>query len=484
MNYRAIVTIIFFLISNFFTVRPFKIPCKRFNIHLNLHTVPVFSIIVLLAAQCIDGEQLKYGFVGDETHLRPYDILLLFLSLAYIALSLDATGLLQFLAFWVSNKGKNSGYALYTYFYCFFIILATFVGNDPVILSGTAFLAYFTRVTGLHPPTAFLFSQFTAANLASAILPPSNPTNLVLTSTTSTSFLTYALYLILPVFFSSISLLGVLFLQFSPYNSLLKRDNNEIYIPARLNAPEVNPRSVLIDRTGAVFGSIVLAITLVLLVVCSVLVEGMHVCWITIPAAFVVFVRDFIHDVRYHSTYSKQSEDKSINRFKLLKSAFPTVITVGSRLPYALVPFAITQFILVNSLQAVGWIDIFANWAKIAIKDQPLRAVWILGLIEIVLCNGSTNIGATVLMSQVLVKCSEDEKIIKAGMLSIAFGSNIGACSFSFAASLAGLLWDNILKSKGIRIPRMQFLYMNMLPLVITAVVGFFVIYAEISIMD
>lgn len=81
MNYRAIVTIIFFLISNFFTVRPFKIPCKRFNIHLNLHTVPVFSIIVLLAAQCIDGEQLKYGFVGDETHLRPYDILLLFLSL-------------------------------------------------------------------------------------------------------------------------------------------------------------------------------------------------------------------------------------------------------------------------------------------------------------------------------------------------------------------------------------------------------------------
>lgn len=81
MNYKAVVTIIFFLISNLFTVKAFKIKFKKLNIHLNLHTVPVFCIIVLLASKCIGGEQLKYGFVGDETHLRPYDILLLFLSL-------------------------------------------------------------------------------------------------------------------------------------------------------------------------------------------------------------------------------------------------------------------------------------------------------------------------------------------------------------------------------------------------------------------
>lgn len=345
-------------------------------------------------------------------------------------------------------------------------------------------MAYFTRVTGLHPPTAFLFSQFTAANLASAVLPPSNPTNLVLTSTTSTSFLTYALYLILPVFFSSIALLGVLFIQFSPYNKLLNRNDNEVYIPAHLNAPEVNPRSVLIDKSGAIFSSVILTITLILLVVCSVFIEGIHVCWITIPAAFVVFVRDLIHDWRHHANFKSKIDEKSIGLLRIVKLSFPTVLSVGSRLPFALVPFAITQFILVNSLQAVGWIDIFAGWAETAIRDQALRAVWILGLIEIVLCNGSTNIGATVLMSQVLVNSTSDPKTIRAGMLGIAFGSNIGAFSFTFSASLAGLLWDKILGSKGIKIPRLQFLLMNICPLIVTALIGFFVIYAEVIIME
>lgn len=39
------------------------------------------------------------------------------------------------------------------------------VGNDPVVLSGTAFLAYMTRVAGIVPPTAWIFAQFSAANI-------------------------------------------------------------------------------------------------------------------------------------------------------------------------------------------------------------------------------------------------------------------------------------------------------------------------------
>lgn len=256
-----------------------------------------------------------------------------------------------------------------------------------------------------------------------------------------------------------------------------------MYIPSRLSAPEVNPRSVLIDRTGAIFSSVILTATLVSLVICSVLIKGMHVCWITIPAAFVVFVRDLVHDWRHHAKF-KSKVEKRIGWLRTVNLSFPTVLTVGSRLPFALIPFAITQFILVNSLQAVGWIDIFASWAQKVIGDDNLRAVWVLGLIEIVLCNGSTNIGATVLMSQVLVQSSRNPKTIRAGMLGIAFGSNIGAYSFTLSASLAGLLWDKILKSKGIRIARLQFLWMNIFPLIITALVGFFVIYAEVMVMS
>jgi Na+/H+ antiporter NhaD/arsenite permease-like protein len=52
--------------------------------------------------------------------------------------------------------------------------------KDPVILSGTAFLAYFTAAAGIEPPTAWIFSEFVSANIASAVLVSSNPTNLLI----------------------------------------------------------------------------------------------------------------------------------------------------------------------------------------------------------------------------------------------------------------------------------------------------------------
>lgn len=89
--------------------------------------------------------------------------------LAYIATALDATGGLRYLAFKVALKAR-SGYQLYFYLYVFFFLSGAIIGNDPIVLSGTPFLAYLTRVSGISPPTAWIFAQFLAANLSSAIL--------------------------------------------------------------------------------------------------------------------------------------------------------------------------------------------------------------------------------------------------------------------------------------------------------------------------
>lgn len=62
----------------------------------------------------------------------------------------------------------------------FWFVAGVLVGNDPIVLSGTAFLGYFTRVTGITTPTAWIFSQFMAANVASAALVSSNPTNVLI----------------------------------------------------------------------------------------------------------------------------------------------------------------------------------------------------------------------------------------------------------------------------------------------------------------
>ena len=86
--------------------------------------------------------------------VKPYNILILFFSLAYMAITLDITGVLQAAAFWVSNKGGSNGYKLYLYFYIMLTVLSVFLGNDPVILSGTAFLVYYTKVQEVRAPLA------------------------------------------------------------------------------------------------------------------------------------------------------------------------------------------------------------------------------------------------------------------------------------------------------------------------------------------
>ena len=72
--------------------------------------------------------------------------MIFFLTLAYIAISINCSGLIRWLAVTVLQKGGKRGGVLFLLLYIFFFVLGSFIGNDPIILSGTAFLAYITRI--------------------------------------------------------------------------------------------------------------------------------------------------------------------------------------------------------------------------------------------------------------------------------------------------------------------------------------------------
>lgn len=173
----------------------------------------MIGILFLLTTRTIGGEQIKLGIRGEDD-IEPYDVLLFFISLAYIAISLDATGLLRFLAFQVCLKAGSHGQILFLTLYAFFWGLGVLIGNDPVILSGTAFLVYLTRVAGISPPSAWIWGQFVAANISSAVLVSSNPTNLVVASGFGISFPIYTAHMILPAFVSALVSYCVLLVYF------------------------------------------------------------------------------------------------------------------------------------------------------------------------------------------------------------------------------------------------------------------------------
>lgn len=91
---------------------------------------------------------------------------------------------------------------------------------------------------------------------------------------------------------------------------------------------------------------------------------------------------------------------------------------------------------------------------------------------------GSSRLLTKVVRAAVLPSHTE-----RAAAISLAVASNIGAVSFTFSASLAGLLWRAILKQKGIFIGQKTFAYWNTLPVVAMGVVGLGVVCAEMAIL-
>ncbi|QRW24161.1 hypothetical protein RhiXN_10485 [Rhizoctonia solani] len=375
----------------------------------------------------------------------------LFISLAYIAIALDATGLLRFLAFWVVRKGGSSGHRLYLFLYIFFFVFGVIVGNDPIILSGTAFLAYLTKVAGIAPPTAWIFAQFCACNIASAVLVSSNPTNLVVAGGFEISFLVFTANLVLPVFASAIAVYPVL--RWFLFRS-------EDLIPVSIYAQDLDPKAALVDSHGAIFGSSLMLTTLMVLVGTS--AGGLHVeVWmITVPAAIIMFIRDVLHDINSHRRKAEvKSKSNPSSPIEPHHSGGPIPSDVGrlpkkmttsswldsrrkrlvgfpmdqcpkfhtslrhqnrhyhsswlddflppSRHSAAALPFASFRLCNVHtcSRSCLNWLDCsFAGWwAAWARAAGLLGVVGGMGFVSVCLCNlCGTNIGATILLARVI----------------------------------------------------------------------------------
>jgi Na+/H+ antiporter NhaD/arsenite permease-like protein len=129
--------------------------------------------------------------------------------------------------------------------------ISSVVGNDPVILSGTAFLVYFTKIAEVSP-VGWLFSEFVACNTASMVLFVG--TNVVVCQGFSIKPLIFTAYTIFPFLACSVTGLTALYIQFW-----------KTHIPLTVKSPQLDPKSVLLDPVGAIVGSIALLMTLILI---------------------------------------------------------------------------------------------------------------------------------------------------------------------------------------------------------------------------
>ncbi|RMD39870.1 hypothetical protein DV735_g5264, partial [Chaetothyriales sp. CBS 134920] len=501
---------------------------RRLNVWLSLTTAPVIGVLLLLATTTINGSTIRLGIVGDQ-HVKPYDVLVLFTSLAYISIALDGTGALEAMAFYVSKRGGSSGRLLFAYLYGFFLLTGCIVGNDPLILSGTPFLAYLTHHTGLEP-TAWVFSEFMAANTASAVLVSSNLTNVLIAGSFGLNFLTgFTKWTVLPSIIPAAITYPILMAMF------WKK------IPKRLEPLVEDPWSKIRDRTGAVFLSVLMLVTVAVLVGTSFVPGHVVQVWmVTTPAGVLGFVfnvmSDWLHPDTQRDSVRRQTSDRAADSQSIKEVAttaghhpkpgndllslpvsstaadkeadqgiskkctltsivrsltcrFPGTTRTLVRLPIALLPFAMCEFILVRGLAQRGWIRTFAHGFANACTS-PAKTVFFMGFVSAAfLCPlAGTNIGATIILVEIMRDSAfsqsssviKDHRIMEGAIYSVAMGSNIGAFSYTFAGSLAGLLWQSLLADKAIQISQLKFALVNAIPLLMQIVVASAIVLGEL----
>ncbi|PNH44776.1 hypothetical protein VD0004_g3001 [Verticillium dahliae] len=481
--------------------------------------------LFLLAIGAIGGKEVRQGTLGAN-NISPLDIMLFFITLAYIAISIDASGLIRFLAFKVLQWGGNNGRRLYLYLYMCFFGLTTFIGNDP----------------------------FAAANIGSAILVSSNPTNLVLAGAFGIKFIHYTANMpgLIPR--------RMTMYQLPSHLSNVPLANPNIPAAKDLAVTELSHRAPgeagqtasaqdgdssrdllaleevlnpFLDTKSAIVGSVIMATTLITLLALNAASTGTGehpVFWVTLPAAFLMFCWDVgcgwesrhttreiakfgdkkrlqalaVQQANPALTITTSSEHRAgsdLEHSSVLAESwsigfevtFPATMAVLSHLPLALIPFAFAMFVLVQALVSKHWVATFAyGWKHWVDKTGVVGGIGGMGFLSVVLCNfAGTNIGTTILLSRVIQTWEEihrvggsqiDSRTFWATVYSMAIGVNYGAFSAAFSASLAGLLWRDILARKDIEVTNLDFARFNLPIISVSMIVGLAVLTIQVHI--
>ncbi|MCF0117148.1 MAG: hypothetical protein HUJ61_03755 [Bacilli bacterium] len=392
----AIITIVSLILSILFFP---KIKIK--NIELGTYWIVSFiGALLMIVFKCISFNQI-FEFLTSSSAVNPLKILILFFSMTLLSIFLDELGFFRYLASKASNIAKSSQYKLFFILYILVSFLTIFTSNDVVILTFTPFICYFCKNAKINP-IPYLVSEFAAANTWSMMFIIGNPTNIYLGTSMGVDFISYFKIMWLPTLMGGIFESLILFLLF-------RKSLNE---PIEFQAEKEHIENI----PNLVIGLLCLGTCLVLLVISS-LIE-LQMWFISFICALSLLIL---------LTFSNLIQ----------KRHFTNIINSLKRLPYELIPFLLSMFIIVSSLSNQGVCEYISSF----IGENLIITKY--GLTSYISCNLINNIPMSILYAS-LPNSSNPLLNLKATYASI-IGSNLGAFLTPIGA-LAGIMFTSLLK--------------------------------------
>ncbi|KAF9949486.1 hypothetical protein BGZ70_001761 [Mortierella alpina] len=180
-------------------------------------------------------------------------------------------------------------------------------------------------------------------------------------------------------------------------------------------------------------------------------------------------------------------QSPSKKRISAFERKLPLMHAIANRMPWAIPPFAFSMFIMVEGLSNSGWIAIFATWAT-KLAPNYIAATYAIGFVAVLLCNIFNNLPMTILVARVLQHPNfanspvATPEVVKGCLFALVVGSNLGACT-TLVGSMAGLVWDSLLRNKNSRVGYWNFFKWNMRVMPVVIFVALSIVVAELTVM-
>ncbi len=331
----------------------------------------------------------------SNTAVNPLKIIVLFFSMTMLSIFLDEVGLFKYLAAWAAKKAGKNQFTLFIVFYALTALLTIFTSNDIVILTFTPFICFFCKNSKINP-IPYLVAEFTAANTWSLMLIIGNPTNIYLATSAGIGFFDYFKTMAIPTVIAGLVEFSVLLLLF--YRKL-----KQPLEPCKEESPIQNKAALII-------GLVHLGACLAFLIVSSYINIEM---WIIALACAI----SLLFSATLMCLFTKKDWSYIGNSLK--------------KLPYQLIPFFLSMFVVVVALNIQG------ISAKIAEALGGTNAIWTYGFSSFFVSNLINNIPMSILFSDL---CSN-----QAAVYASIIGSNIGAF-LTPTGALAGIMFTGLVK--------------------------------------
>ena len=392
---------------------------------------PLLGALFALASLQIDFSSIWPSLFSGK--MNPIKILVLFISLSMISISLDELNFFNYLSCKALKVSQGSQYKIFFALYFLVALLTVFTSNDIVILSLTPFIISFSKKAKINP-IPFLICEFVNANTYSMLLSIGNPTNIYLAGSENVDFVYYLSKMWLPTFLAGLTTLGVILLLF-------RKDLGKPVEKVELNDTPLKNKSLVIINL------IILAATTILLVLSNYIAFEM---WLICLSSMILLSFVLLG-------YSIRLKDGSY------------LTEPYKRLPYNLIPFILSMFMLVLSLKENGVMALLENSLG-ALSINPLAETFSYAISSTLFDNIINNIPMSVLYSSILEGKSE------LAIFSTIIGSNIGAYLTPIGA-LAGIMWMSILKKYNVDFNFVSFMKYGLILVPIALVSSVFGLY-------